>query len=75
MKNTPLILPAQLPRRFFEYAVTRDPCAARFIDEPVVQLEHRKMHLRHQRVRVIARVANHCNAFDIPLQVCALRTE
>jgi len=43
-------MPPQLLCGFIEHATARDlplPC---FIDEAVVKLEHRKMHLRDQRV-------------------------
>jgi hypothetical protein len=69
-----LIVPAQLPGRFSN-AITRDLPVPCFIDEAVVKLEHRKMHLRHQRVRIVARVANHCNAFGVSLHVCAVSAE
>ena len=75
MKDAPLIVPPQLPGCFFEHAITRDLPVPRLIDEIVVKLEHRKMHLCHQGVRIVARVANHCNAFGVSLHVCAVSAE
>jgi hypothetical protein len=54
--NNPLIVPPQLPGRFFEHAIVRCSGAPRFIDERVVSLEHGEMQLGHEYVRIVARV-------------------
>src|SRR5262245_4642514 len=75
MQDAPLIVPPQLSGCFLEYAIVGDlplPC---LINEAVVKLEHREMHLCDQQVRVVARVTDHRNAFGVSLQVGAVDSE
>ena len=75
VKNDPLIVPPQLPGRFVEHAIVRYSGEPRFIDERVVSLEHGEMQLRHQHVRIVARVADNRDALCVSLQVCSVHTK
>jgi hypothetical protein len=58
VENDPLIVPPQLPGRFVEHTIVRYSGESRFINERIVSLEHGEMELRHQHVRIVARVAD-----------------
>src|SRR3954468_14649408 len=57
VENYPLIVPPQLPSRFVEYATVRNTGKPSFIDKRIVSLQHGEMQLRHQHVRIVARIA------------------
>src|SRR5277367_1516923 len=69
VENDPLKMPAQIPRRCFEYAIGRGTTEPRYIHKHVVSLEHGKMQLRDQHVRIVARIANNRDAVGVALEV------
>src|SRR5260370_998634 len=71
VKNAPLIVPPQLPRRFVEHAVVSHSGAPSFIDERVVGLEHGEV----QHVRIVSWVADDCDALCISWYVCSIQTK
>ena len=75
VQKDPLIVPPQLPRCFVERAVVRYSAAATFIHKRVVSLEHGEMKLRHQHVRIVARVADNGDALCISLHICTVRAQ
>ena len=68
-------MPAQLPGRFVEHAIVGYSGEPRFVDERVVSLEHGEMQLRHQHVRIVARIADNRDALCVSLQVCSVQTK
>src|SRR5580693_9297486 len=68
------MVPSQVSRRCFEYVVGRCANEPRFIYESVMSLEHRKMQLRDQHVRIVPRIANHRDAVCVPLHVSSVET-
>src|SRR5438552_18882006 len=75
VQNDPLIMPPQLPRRFVERAVVRYSAAPTFIYKRIVSLEHGEMQLRHEHVRIVARVADNCDALCISLHICSVHAQ
>ena len=69
------MVPAQLPRRSFEYGVSWRAVAAGFVHERVVRLEHRKMQLRDEHVRIVPRIANNRDAVCVPLHVSSVEAK
>ena len=66
------MVPAQVVGRHFEYGVGRRSVEPRFIHERVVSLEHCKMQLRDEHVRIVARIANDRDAFCVALHVSSI---
>src|SRR5271154_6934515 len=75
VQNDPLMVPSQIARRCFEYAVGRRSVATGFMHERVVSLEHCEMQLRDQHVRIVPRIANDRDAVCIALHVGSFGTE
>jgi len=75
VKDDPLIVPSQLPCSFVEHTIVRCSPEPHFIDELVVRLKHGEMQLRHQHVRIVARVGDNCDALCVPLEICTAQTK
>src|SRR4029453_10188614 len=65
IQDDPLIIPACLARGGFERAVRLRPPGPHVVDERVVDLQHREVHLRHQEVRVVTWISDDSHPFRI----------
>jgi len=68
-QREPLVVPRQRPPRLFEEVRLGDPVFAQPVDQPVVRLDHRDLHLRDQQVHVLPRVADQRHPFLVARQV------
>ena len=75
VKDDPLVMPPQLARRSCEHIVFRHAATARVLHERVVRLQHRQVHLRHQRVRIVPWIADDRDALGIAGYVGVINTE
>src|SRR5215469_10262366 len=62
-------------RRFIEHVIVHYSGKPSLINERVVSLEQGEMQLRHQHVRIVARVADNRDALCISLEVCSVQTK
>jgi hypothetical protein len=75
VQNDPLIVPAELTRRFFENLVVRNAFLTKFIDKSIVSSEHGEMELRDQHVGIVTRVPDNRDGLSISLEVCLVGTK
>src|ERR1700678_84985 len=75
MKNDPLIVPTQQPGCFLEHAIVYHSGESRFIHERVVGFEHGEMQLRHQHVRIVARITYDRGTLPVSLQICSIQAK
>ena len=68
-------MPAEFSGRLFEDLRLVHTAGARAIDEGVVRLGEGQMHLRHEHVGVVARVADDRRAFDVAQHVGVVGAE
>src|SRR5262245_35136536 len=75
VEDDPLIVPSRLTSRREKDLWFRDTAPAYVVDKDVVGLQQREMHLRHQHVRVVPRVADDRDAFAVSRDVCILNAQ
>ena len=69
-----LVVPSQVAGRRFEYLRFGDTFGAAPIDQGVVRVHEREVHLRHQHVRVIPRISDDRRALTVAQHVATAGT-
>ena len=69
VEHCPLVVPGQRPTSLGDQIGFRDAVLTESINEAVMSLEHGDVHLRDQKVHVLARVADQRDALLVPRQV------
>ena len=68
----PLVVPSELAGCRGKDLALRYAPSPRLIDEHIVGLQHSEVHLRHQHVRIVARITNEGDAFRVARYVHAI---
>ena len=73
LKDDGLIMPAQLAGRALEHVRVRHAAGAHAVDETVVGLNEREMHLRHEDMGVVPWIADDRGALAVAQDVLTIR--
>lgn len=75
VENCRLVVPSKLASRGCEDRIISDATRARSIDEGVVRAQHAQMHLRHEQMRIVARLPDDRDIVDVPADVAVVHAK